>query len=215
MIYLIGGPPRCGKTTAARQLAGVLNCCWVEGDWLTQAFSTYLSDDVLTPEERLFDLGPDVPRSARNDVLYSRFSADEIIGYYRAWAARSRSGLEAFIEYALHDREDMIVEGYQVDPALLPHFFELYPNRAEAVRAVFLVRDDEADIEGSIRRGTDPNDWVLTKTREEPTYKRIARMIARYSQVVRADAEREAFPVVALDRDFQGQMARAIELLRG
>ncbi len=123
--------------------------------------------------------------------------------------------MDAFIEYALHDHEDMLVEGYQVEPVLVPHFLELHPSRVGAVRAIFLVRDDETDIERSIRRGTDANDWVLTKTREEASYGRIARISVRCSQAIRADAEREGFPVLTVDDDSQGQTARAIERLKG
>ena len=32
MIYLIGGPPRCGKTTLARQLARIVQSPWLQTD---------------------------------------------------------------------------------------------------------------------------------------------------------------------------------------
>jgi 2-phosphoglycerate kinase len=97
MIYLIGGPPRCGKTTVARRLARSVGCSWVAGDWLSQAFSAYIAEDDIRPEEQL-DLGPNVPSNSRNDVRYARYSATEIIIYYRAWAARTWPGLQVFVD---------------------------------------------------------------------------------------------------------------------
>lgn len=213
MVYLIGGPPRCGKTTLARRLARRLGCSWVAGDWLTQAFSMYVPDGEFEPAEYRRELPPETEYAARNDAMYSLLSADHIIGYYRGMAERTWPGLHTLLEYALHDGETLIVEGYQVDPALVPRFFALYPNRAGMVRAVFLLREDEADIERSILRGTDPNDWVLTRTRQEATFGRIARMIALYSALVRADAERAGLPVVSVDGAFEVGLDTALGAL--
>lgn len=41
MIYLVGGPPRCGKTTAARRLAERLCCSRLPVDYLTTALMGY------------------------------------------------------------------------------------------------------------------------------------------------------------------------------
>jgi hypothetical protein len=42
MLYLIGGAPRCGKTTLARQLAQALGCSHVPADYLGTAFANYI-----------------------------------------------------------------------------------------------------------------------------------------------------------------------------
>lgn len=214
MIYLIGGPPRCGKTTAARRLARQLGCSSLPGDWLTQAFSMYVPDSELLPVE-LLELAADVPRASRNDEWYARFSPDQIVRYYRAWAERTWPGLHTLLEYALHDGEDLIVEGYQVDPSLVPRFLDLYPARAGSVRTVFLVRQDDGDAERSIKLGAGSHDWVLTRTSEDATFGRIARMIVRYGEVVRADAERSGYAVFSVDHDFERRVECAVECLLG
>ena len=214
MIYLIGGPPRCGKTTVARRLASAVGCPWVQTDWLESAFSAYFPPGECEP--RPLDPGPDVPRERRNDIVYARYSAVEIIAHYRAMAERAWPGVRALVEYALFDEEDFIVEGYHVDPALVQRFLAAAePGTARDVRTAFLVREDRADILAGIGRGGHKNDWVLSKTRQDATFERIAEMIVQYGVVVRADAERAGLPVHSVDGDFDSQVARAVELLRG
>ena len=44
MIYLIGGSPRCGKTTVAKKLAMKSHIPWFPADYLASAVSQYISE---------------------------------------------------------------------------------------------------------------------------------------------------------------------------
>ena len=46
MIYLIGGPPKCGKTTLAKKLAGKYQIPWISADTLQNIVWAY------TPKEK-------------------------------------------------------------------------------------------------------------------------------------------------------------------
>lgn len=214
MIYLIGGPPRCGKTTVARRLAAT-GSAWMQADWLEQAFSAYVPPGEYVPAAHRLEVAPDVPRAAVNDARYAKYDAEEIIAYYRAMAGRAWPGLQAIIEYALFDDGGFIVEGFQIDPVDVRRFLDASDGAVAAnVRAIFLYRADERDILANIKRGGHKNDWVLTKTRQEATFARIALMIARYGEVIRADAERHGFASFAVDGGFEERIERAIEFLR-
>jgi 2-phosphoglycerate kinase len=215
LIYLIGGQPRCGKTTVARRLAAATGSAWVQADWLEQGFSAYVPLGEYTPAAHRLDVPPDVPRNTLNDVRYAQYPAETIVAFYRAMAARAWPGLRAIVEYALFDEEDFIIEGYQIDPRDVRRFLDASAGTAANVKAVFLYRADERDILASIKRGGHKNDRVLTKTRREETFARIARMIARYGAAVRADAERVGFPTFNMDGDFEDRAARVIAHLRG
>jgi 2-phosphoglycerate kinase len=211
MIYLIGGPPRCGKTSVTRKLARTIGCSWVQGDWLTQAFSAYVPDGEFIDGVHALDVGPNVPRESRNDVRYTRFTADQIIAYYRALAQQTWPGLKTLIEYALDDGEDFVVEGYQVDPALVADYLEGNPYRAAQVRVAFLVRVDHAAIATAIRTGSSANDWVVGRTQNETTFGLIARMIVQYSAVIRAEAA--GLPVFSMDDDFNQRVGEVVDIL--
>lgn len=43
MKYLIGGPPRCGKTTLAKELSSRLGVSWISTDMIDNMLKPYLS----------------------------------------------------------------------------------------------------------------------------------------------------------------------------
>ena len=76
---LLGGPPRCGKTIVARRLAGETGSAWLQTDYLEAAFAASVPAGESAPPE--LATGPGVPRERRNDAVYARYSAAEIVGY--------------------------------------------------------------------------------------------------------------------------------------
>lgn len=50
MIYLIGGPPKCGKTTLAKKLSKELGIQWVVSDTLQVVVREYVSKYVSKEE---------------------------------------------------------------------------------------------------------------------------------------------------------------------
>ena len=143
MIYLIGGPPRCGKTTLARQLARIVQSPWLQTDYMAPAFSQYFlpgAYDAQVPER---DPGPEATGANDNDLLYAKYTAAQTVAYYRARARQVWPGVQSFIEYALVDGEDLIIEGLHIDPALADSFtVPADTTVGSAVRRIFLVRED-------------------------------------------------------------------------
>jgi 2-phosphoglycerate kinase len=113
MIYLIGGVPRCGKTTLARTLSKKLGISMVPADYLNSAAMAYVSDEEFAKEFPL--------RSARdkykgNDLFYSTFTPEQITDLYVKQAETAWKGIQRFVEYALSEKQDYVIEGYQIQP---------------------------------------------------------------------------------------------------
>lgn len=206
MIYLIGGPPRCGKTTLARQFAEQVQCSWFPVDYLSTVIEGYI------PESELPSRYPslDVPRN--NDVRYAHYSAAQIIDNYRTKAHSTQPGLRWFIEYARSDRRAFVLEGYHIEPRYVRELHDALGE--ETVRAVFLYREDVTDIAASLRKGTDPEDWALRLTRDEATFPRIATMISRYGAWFRDEAARHHCVAFNMDHDFAYQLNQALHYLQ-
>ncbi len=83
------------------------------------------------------------------------------------------------------------------------------------MRAVFLYRQDVNHTVASLRKGRDPNDWVLRHTREVATFHRIAAMTSLYGKLIHDEAERCRVVSFNMDHDFAGQMDRALRYLHG
>jgi 2-phosphoglycerate kinase len=205
MIFLIGGPPRCGKTTLAGKLAAALGCSWLPCDYLGSAISRYV------PIEQREELFPSMGIGESNDVRYAQLSADEMIVGYRTKARTTWTGLQALIEYAIADERDFVLEGFHIEPGFARQM--AMAHGVEAISAVFLYREDIEDIVAGLKRGEGKNDWVRRNTREEVTFRRIATMISRYGQAIREEAARERFPAFNLDHRFDAQLDAALRRL--
>ncbi len=88
MIYLIGGPPRCGKTTLAKEMSKKLKIPWISSDALEVVSREYVSKDrwrKLYPYSFLRK-----ERGNRNnDKFYNKYSAREIINVLKKQAKAS------------------------------------------------------------------------------------------------------------------------------
>jgi 2-phosphoglycerate kinase len=203
MIYLIGGPPRCGKTTVAKRLAERLCCSRLPVDYLTTAFMGYV---LPADEARMF------PREGvRGDERFARFSAGQIVRNYRTKAEHTRPGLRSVIEYAASDGHTMVLEGYQIEPRFVDALRRDIPDLP--VRAVFLVRNDAVTLEADLQRGEAANDWLIRETKEAATFARVAQMIVTYSAIIVGEAQRYGLPLVDTGHPFFERIEAAVDVL--
>ncbi|MFZ3073959.1 MAG: hypothetical protein WA093_02405 [Minisyncoccales bacterium] len=203
MIYLIGGPPKCGKTTLTKKLAAQYQIPWISADTLQNIVWAY------TPEDKRPALFPHShSREQSNDEFYSKYTPQQIIKNYIAQAKTVYDAVSMMAETYLADEDDFIVEGYQVTPEIVDRIFKKFGK--DHVRAVFLAKYDEQKFVQSIHKSTTPNDWILRKTKDEATFGRIAKMIAVYSRYFEDESKKYGLEVFNMDEDFSGQMC-AIE----
>jgi 2-phosphoglycerate kinase len=192
MLYLIGGPPRCGKTIVSKRLAQRTGCSRVPTDYLGTAFSNYI------PETERPLRYPVLPE--RGDARYAKYTTQEIITHYQVKAETCWPGIRDYAIYSLYDAHDTVIEGFHIEPRLLPELRQECPQFA--FQAVFLTRSDSARLRDDLIKSVDPEDWVLKFTRQEPTYVRIAEMVVAYSAYFRIEAGKYGFPVFEMDDNF-------------
>ncbi len=203
MIYLIGGPPRCGKSTAARRVSEATGACWFPADYVGSMITGYI------PEADRDALWPYSPLGV--DERYATSSAEELIASYRTRAKTSRMALESLVEYAVADGRDFVIEGYHVEPEFARR--RISEHGEGAVRAAFLCKRDEADIAANIGKGVPDDDWLISSVREEATYARVAAMVSRYGEIVRGEAEGHGLPCFDMDGDFEAGIRAVVASL--
>jgi 2-phosphoglycerate kinase len=192
MIYLIGGPPRCGKTTVAMRLAHTLNCSRLPVDYLTTAFMNYVPQ---ADWQRLFP-----NEGVRGDARFATFPPEQIVANYRTKAEHTWPGMRDIIAYALYDRHTLIVEGYQIEPRFVDEILTTYPQFE--IKAVFLYRSDVALLSEDLKKGAHPEDWVVRETKEAITFIRIAEMIQQYSTYFCDEAAKYHLSAFNMDDQF-------------
>jgi 2-phosphoglycerate kinase len=205
MLYLIGGAPRCGKTTVAARLAKARCCSRTPADYLGSAFTNYI------PTAELQARYPDWQTNSV-DERYERYSSAEIIANYRTKAATIWPGLRDFLIYALYDQHEMVVEGYQIEPAFVHELRTSHPQFA--ISAVFLSRIQSTQLTTDLQQSTDPSDWVLRSATKPATFSRVAAMVCHYSAFFQSEAQRYGFPVCVMDGSFEGRIAQAMMMLQ-
>lgn len=208
MIYLIGGPPRCGKTIVARQLAKKQSTSWISTDTLESVVARYVPDsqwDSKFPKSVIRTI-----TNNSNDEMYDKHSAEEIVSAYRQQAKTLHKGINVFAETILKDGDSFILEGHQIQPQLIADIQNKYP---EKVKAVILVRLKVDIIIKRAKEHTRKGDWFVEKTKEEKTYGKIAKMIRLYGEQLQREAEALDIPVINMDENFQKATEQALSYL--
>ena len=210
MIYLIGGPPKCGKTTLAKKLSHILKIPWISTDSLQSVVQAYTNKN---------DIPKKFPWSVRrketkriNDIAYNTFSANEIIKFYRTQAKSVFMAIEMMTICEITDGNDLIIEGYHIEPSLVAKLRKKYGKKN--VCGVFLVKTDTKKFVQDIVKTSTPNDWIISKTKNKETYLKIAEMICEYGKFFGNEAEKNRLAVFNMDDNFNDKIDSAVTLLK-
>ena len=207
MIYLIGGPPRCGKTTLAESLAKKISFPYFTLDHVTSVVSPYIPESEYVTRLPLRVAREETNYS--NDVFYARYSTEQIVNIYFAQAGTYWPGIENFIKYAIEDDHDLILEGWQI----LPHFVHamVTPENQNKLKIIFLYKTNVENIVCGLKANTAGNDWVLKNTKDENTFSAIARMISHFGSHIEKEAKQNDLRSVNTDKDFRQKLDESLE----
>lgn len=208
MIYLIGGPPKCGKTTLAKRLAEKYQIPWISADTLQNIVKAY------TPEEKYEFLFPHsyLRKVSNNDEFYDKYSTSKIIENYIEQGKTTYDAISMVVETYLADADNFIIEGYQVTPEVVDKILKRFGT--ENIKAVFLVKHDKQKFIQDLHKSNTPNDWILQKTKNESTFTKIAKMIAEYSSYFEKEANQYGFDVFIMDENFDEKLDDIDKYLR-
>ncbi len=210
MIYLIGGPPKCGKTTLAKKLSKKLSIQWVASDTLQVVAREYVSKYVSKKEfDKLYP--HNAQKRETNDETYSLNTPKQIADNYIKQAKSSYDAIDMFSICEITDGNDYVVEGYHVTPQLAARLIKKYGRKH--FRVLFLVKSDIEKFVRDVKKSSTLNDWILRKTQEKETFYKIAEMINYYGQFFDKEAKKYKFRVFNMDKDFGKQLKKAIKLL--
>lgn len=207
MIYLIGGSPRCGKTTVAESLAKRTHTPWCPADYLGAAIFQYLTDEQ---QDQMFPISKIRSEKPGMDYLYNKHTPQEVAGFYRTQAESLWPGFRAFIKYAAMDKQIFILEGYQLWPDLLS---ELPEETQKFIKPIFLYKKDLQQIEEGFKKSTTPGDWLLERTEDEATFGKVAQMVAYYGDWTIREAHKHNMPVFNMDGDFEDNIKKVVDVL--
>jgi len=204
MFYLIGGSPRSGKTTIAKELSKKLNIPWISTDTLESVVMKYTDDNML---------GTLFPKSVMrrstnqsNDEMYTKYSSEQIVGAYIEQGNSLAKAIEMFIECEASYNNDYILEGYHILPKLVSKLEKKFP-----IKAIFVGREDETQTLEDITKNPQVNDWVITKTKNIQTYSLIAKMLKVFSLRLKKEIEENKGEYFSMDNNFKETLQKIVE----
>ena len=205
MIYLIGGPPKCGKTTLAKKISESTGIPWVSTDTLQCVIKPYINKKEYSNK-----FPTNYQKGKNNDEKYSKYSTKEIIEAYRQQAKTSYQAIDMFAICEITEGNNFIIEGYHIEPELVARLNKKYPNK---IKSIFLVKSDQKKFVSNIKNSTTPNDWIIARTKEKKTYGKIADMVIEYGKYFEIEAKKNNFDVINMDDNFDNQIKKALNSL--
>jgi 2-phosphoglycerate kinase len=198
-IFLIGGPPKCGKTTLAKELSTKLNIPWISVDSLQNIVYEYADKnfrDSNFPHKNM--------KGDTNDETYTLNSVENIINAYIAQGITSYNAISILVESQLVDKDDYIIEGYHITPEFVNQIISKFEN--DNIVPIFLVKTDKDEFIKNIQKSTTTNDWIINKTKNPETFSKITDMVVNYSKYFELEAKKYNFNTNSMDQDFSQQM---------
>ena len=206
MIYLIGGPPRCGKTTLAKALSKRVGASWISTDMLEVISGRYMTKNQWSISHP-YSILRRIHKS--NDAFYTSLSSQKIVTLLRKQARATFPAIEMAIACAVADEHDLIIEGYHLEPRLANQVIKKYGK--EKIKAIFLIKEDPEKFASDVRKSTTPNDWLLVLTKQEDTFLKVGVMVAALSQRISGEAKKHQLLVCNTDQNFERQMVAAVK----
>jgi len=194
MIYLIGGPPRCGKTTLAKRLP----YSWISADTLegvVRDMTNKADLDRLFPKNRM-------RRKTKNsnDLMYTTYSAKDIVKAYIQQSKATWKAIESVVVSKIGEGHDYVIEGHQIHPALVSKLMKKYKKE---IKPIFLTRSDTNEIVSGCLKHKAKNDWFIQKTKNKEAYYLMAEMIRVYGEYYEKEAKKVGLKVMNMDGDFE------------
>ncbi|OGL98034.1 hypothetical protein A2304_00810 [Candidatus Uhrbacteria bacterium RIFOXYB2_FULL_57_15] len=210
MIYLIGGPPRCGKTTLAKSMSKKFGIPWISTDMLEVVSGEYMS---RAEWKRAHPYSLLRRTHKTNDAFYGKLSPQEIVRILRRQAMATAPAIDMAAICEINDGNDYVIEGYHIEPGLASRLVNKYGKKN--VRAVFLTRHDPNAFARDVKKSTTPNDWLIVGTKREKTFLKVGRMVSHFSDHFETQAKKYRFKVYKMDEDFPTKLVEAADHLRG
>jgi 2-phosphoglycerate kinase len=210
MIYLIGGPPKCGKTTLAKKLSVLLKIPWISTDSLQSIVQAYTNKKDI-PKQFPWSFQRKKTKGI-NDVAYNTFSAEEIIKFYKTQAKSVFIAVEMMTICEITDGNNLIIEGYHIEPSLVTKLQKKYGK--QNVLGIFLVKTDTKKFIRDITKTSTPNDWIIARTKNKEVYLKIAEMICKYGKFFGDEAKKNKLAYFNMDNNFNDKINSVIIYLK-
>ena len=200
MIFLLGGPPRVGKSIISNAIQQNHPVSVVSTDTLGAVL-----EKVLTPESApdlfVFDRFNQLPPAERVKVIL-RDSA-VLIDYVRKESHVVWKAVEAFIRRENDEGRDVLIEGVAVLPELMSRLEDI-PHRV-----VFIGNQGE-NLKENIQKSAKENEHDWMRDESDHYIGAFAMFVKQMSAYIEQEAEKYGFKYIELDKIIFGKVTEEV-----
>ena len=200
MIFLLGGPPRVGKSIISSEIRQKHAVSVVSTDTLGAVLENVLSPDAA-PDLFVFSKFNEMPMPER--VKLMMMDPAEHINHVRKESHIVWKAVEAFIRKENKEGRDLLVEGVAVLPELMSQLEDI-PHRV-----VFIGNQGENHKE-NIKKSAEENehDWLRGVTDQYiGAYAVFVKLMSAY---IEQEAKKHGFEYIEMDKELFGDVTEAV-----
>lgn len=200
MIYLLGGPPRVGKSIIAGEIRQKHAVSVVSTDTLAA-----ILEDILSPEDApelfVFSEVIDLPLAERMQIMLS--DPAHHIDYLRRESQIVWKAVEAFMRRENVEGRDALIEGVAILPGLVSQLGDI-PHR------VVFIGNQGKDHKENIKRAAEVNEHDWMRGLRDEYIGAFAEFVKQMSAYIEHQAGKYGFEYIEMDKRTLAEAAKVI-----
>jgi 2-phosphoglycerate kinase len=200
MIFLLGGPPRVGKSIISNEIRKKHALSVVSTDSLAAVLENVLSPEAA-PDLFVFGKFNEMPMTERVKLIMEDPAA--LIDYVRKESHVVWKAVEAFIRRENNEGRDVLIEGVAVLPELMSRLDDI-PHRV-----VFIGNQGENHKE-NIKKSAGENELDWMREVGDQYIGAFAMFVKRMSAYIEQEAKKYGFDYIEMDKQLIGDVTEAV-----
>ena len=198
MIFLLGGPPRVGKSIISSEIRQKHAVSVVSTDTLGAVLENVLSPDTA-PDLFVFGKFNEMPMAEQAKLIMA--DPTELIDYVRRESHIVWKAVEAFIRRENNEGRDALIEGVAVLPELMSQLEDI-PHRV-----VFIGNQGENHKE-NIKKSAEEHDWMRGVS--DQYIGAFAVFVKRMSAYIEQEPKNYGFEYIEMDKELFGDVTEEV-----
>jgi 2-phosphoglycerate kinase len=200
MIFLLGGPPRVGKSIISNKIRQNHAVSVVSTDTLGAVLENVLSPESA-PDLFVFDKFYKMPMAERVTLMMR--DPAKLIDYVRKESHVVWKAVETFIRRENDEGRDVLIEGVAVLPELMSRLEDI-PHRV-----VFIGNQGENHKE-NIKKSAEENEHDWMRDESDQFISAFAMFVKRMSAYIEQEAKKYGFEYIEMDEELLGDVTEEV-----
>jgi 2-phosphoglycerate kinase len=200
MIFLLGGPPRVGKSIISNEIRQKYAVSVVSTDTLGAVLEKVLSPETV-PDLFVFDKFNKMPMAKRVKLITKEPA--ELVDYVRKESHVVWKAVDVFIRRENDEGRDALIEGVAVLPKLVSQLDDI-PHRA-----VFIGNQGE-NHEENIKKFAEENEHDWMRDVSDQYIGAFAIFVKRMSAYIEQEARKYGFEYIEMDKELFGDVTEDV-----